>query len=161
MWDNTDSHLRNIPNQIASTNALYAAGKISAEEREKRIDELQRRENILRDMQTAKRDLTPEHSNAIFAREKEVPDRLKDILKKDRATQEEIDRAEKLAQASFVSEFLKGKGHNITKEQVVAWDTAEDELADVDTRLEELAIRKPQMSADAYSASFELSLIHI
>ena len=155
MWDNTDSHLRNIPNQIASTNALYAAGKISAEEREKRIDELQRRENILRDMQTAKRDLAPEHSNAIFSREKEVPDRLKDILKKDRATQEEIDRAEKLAQASFVSEFLKGKGHNITKEQVVAWDTAEDELADVDTRLEELAIRKPQMSADAYSASFE------
>mgnify|MGYP006902693693 FL=1 len=155
MWDNIDSHLRSIPNQIASTNALHAAGKISDEERERRIDELQRRENILRDMQTAKNDLDVTQPNKVFTREKEVPDRLKDILNKDRATQAEIDHAEKLAQASFVSEFLKGKGHNVTKEQVLAWDTVEDDLQDVENRLDTLAARKPQMSADAYSKAFE------
>lgn len=156
MWDNVDSHLRSIPNQIAATNALYQAGKISEEERNKRVAEFQTRENVLKDMQSKKRDLQGQpQTHSRFVREKEVPERLKDIIKKDTATQAEIDAAEKLASAAFVSSYLASRNIKVTPEQIVKWDDVESDLDDVEKRLKDLNERRPLMSNDAYSSQFD------
>lgn len=156
MWDNVDSHLRSIPNQIAATNALYAAGKISEGERNKRINEYQNRENILRDMQTKKRDLQGQQKPSKKSEnQKEVPERLKGILKKDTASQEEIDNAEKLASAGFISEYLESRGIKIAPEQIVEWDDVEDKLREAENNLATLNDRRPMMSADDYSSQFD------